>query len=279
MTISRPKDRSNETHVVYLDGPLVTDSRGHLLHTRIAEIMRTIADVRRETHARIIVVSAGSIAAGRSRYNGDDLSFESTAIERQFFATAGRPILIRTFNDALQHHGLIAHDLQLSPDIATRCQPLIRATLNHVGKGIPIITSLDVLDRTERRLPNIGELAVAVATALPATSLIMLSTTAGIHTDPNNSQSPVLDEIKWNEFNWTSRLGITDKTTVAYNRATARGGHGQKAASNGIPACLISGVTAEPLTAFFAENAIQGTRFIPKPPLHRLTHKTLAEAE
>jgi glutamate 5-kinase len=151
---------------------------------------------------RLVVVSSGAVALGRSRLGLGARSL--TLAEKQAAAAAGQSLLMRAWEEALEPAGLRAAQILLTPDDTEVRRRFLnaRATLETLlGLGvIPIVNENDTVATEELRYGDNDRLAARVAQMVGADLLVLLSDVDGLYTaDPHRVAGarhvPVVSEI------------------------------------------------------------------------------------
>ena len=177
--------------VVKLGSSVVAKPDGSLDHSYIARVARSVALLRSEGRA-ILLVSSGAVAAGRGRLSA--VAPRGDIPARQMLAAVGQPILIRAYERAFARHGLgVAQALLTQGDVAARTGYLsargtLLALLEH--DVIPVVNENDVVADDELRFGDNDRLSAVVAALIDADLLLLLSDVAGLYdADPRRHTS------------------------------------------------------------------------------------------
>jgi len=170
--------------VVKLGTNVLTDSRGRLDRALVERIADEVHDLKTRG-LRVAVVSSGAIGAGLG-----DLGLEQrpTALPQlQACAAVGQTTLMRTFDQALQRHGLHAAQVLLTRgDIEDRSRYLNArnciSALQAYGT-VPVINENDTVSVDEIRFGDNDVLAAMVTNLLRADLLALLTTAEGVYRD------------------------------------------------------------------------------------------------
>jgi glutamate 5-kinase len=149
---------------------------------------------------RVVVVTSGAIAAGWSAMGGGDERPTDPAV-LQAVSAVGQSRLMRTWDDGLARHGLLAGQVLLAPlDFVHRQQYLhARGTLDHLlDLGVvPVVNENDAVADEEIRFGDNDRLSALVAHLVGAELLVLLTDTAGLHTaDPRQvAEASLIEEV------------------------------------------------------------------------------------
>ena len=161
----------------------------------LASVADDIAALRRDD-TRILVVSSGAIALGRSVAG---LGVRPLKLEEaQAAAAIGQIALARAWSEALGMHGIQAGQVLLAlTDTEERRRYLnARATMGTLLKlgAVPIINENDAVATDEIRYGDNDRLAARVAVMAGADALVLLSDVDGLYT-ANPQQDPTAQHI------------------------------------------------------------------------------------
>src|SRR5258708_16943424 len=177
----------------------VTDASGHIDVSAIAKACAEVAAVREAGH-QVVVGSSGAISAGLPSL-GLDAGRPTDMPTLQAVAAVGQHRLVRTWDDALAVHGLVAVQVLLDHlDFVHRQQYLhARQPLGRLLElgVVPVINENDAIADDEIRFGDNDRLAALVAHLVSADMLVLLTDTAGLHTaDPRlDSTASLIEEI------------------------------------------------------------------------------------
>jgi glutamate 5-kinase len=190
--------------VIKLGTNLLTGGKGCLDIPTMTSLVNQVAQLHRQG-LEIVLVSSGSIAAGRDKLGIDsdrkDIPF------RQVMAAVGQGRLMHIYEQLFDRHGIVvAQALLTKRELSHRAGYLnARNTiLSLLSLGVvPIINENDVVATDEIKEEKFGDndnLSAMVANLLDADLLILLSDVHGLHTsdprkDPDARLIPVVDRI------------------------------------------------------------------------------------
>jgi glutamate 5-kinase len=158
-----------------------------------------IAQVRTAGHT-VVVVTSGAIAAGWTALGrGEKRPADSAVL--QAVSAVGQHRLMRTWQDGLDPHGLLAGQVLLAPlDFVHRTQYLhARGTLAHLIElgVVPVVNENDAVADEEIRFGDNDRLAALVAHLVQAQLLLLLTDAPGLLTaDPRLvAEASLIDEV------------------------------------------------------------------------------------
>ena len=249
--------------VVKLGSTSVTTSAGDPDDALLASLAAQIADVRARG-TRVVVVSSGAVATGLAALGIAERPSQMALL--QAASAVGQPRVVRSWQDALDAHGLLAGQVLLDPaDLFSRRQYLLaRATFAALlDQGVvPIVNENDAVADEEIRFGDNDRLAALVAVLIGATSLVMLTDTPGLFTaDPARfDDATLIEEVT--EFDRTIEAAAGGSSS-----AVGTGGMASKLAAarlatwSGIEA-VVANARAEGILASLEAGATGGaTRF------------------
>ncbi len=180
---------------------LVNQDTGEVNRGWLAALAVDIDTVRKRG-TKIIIVSSGAIALGRSRLGlrGQTLNLQ----QKQACAAAGQAQLTQSYEDVLSPYGYVtAQTLLTAPDTEDRRRWLNgRRTLNTLLDlgAVPIVNENDTVSTNEIRYGDNDRLAARVAQMADADILVLLSDIDGLYTadprtDPGAKHIPVIETI------------------------------------------------------------------------------------
>ena len=148
-----------------------------------------------EQEKRIVIVSSGGVALGRSALGipTDMPPIQIPLAQKQAASSIGQYHMFNGYHTALNAQSLIAAQILLTIGETENRRMYLNAretlwTLMERG-GIPIINENDTVSTGELRFGDNDRLAVRVAQMIEADTVILLSTTEGLYTD-NPDKSP-----------------------------------------------------------------------------------------
>ena len=158
-----------------------------------------IAQVRTAGHI-VVVVTSGAIAAGWTALGRGEKRPADPAV-LQAVSAVGQHRLMRTWQDGLDPHGLLAGQVLLAPlDFVHRTQYLhARGTLAHLIElgVVPVVNENDAVADEEIRFGDNDRLAALVAHLVQAQLLLLLTDAPGLLTaDPRLvAEASLIDEV------------------------------------------------------------------------------------
>lgn len=185
--------------VVKVGSSTVTTGGGDVEPAAVARLGEEIAGLRRDGH-QVVVVTSGAIAAGWSALGRGGPRPADPAV-LQAVSAVGQHRLMRTWEDGLAPHGLLAGQVLLAPlDFAHRSQYLhARGTLGHLlALGVvPVVNENDAVADEEIRFGDNDRLSALVAQLVGADLLVLLTDTAGLLTaDPRLvAEASLIEEV------------------------------------------------------------------------------------
>ena len=180
---------------------LVDQATGAIRRDWLAALAEDVAHLRR-ADVQVLIVSSGSIAAGRRNLGLTDRHLKLE--EKQAAAATGQITLAHAYQEALGAQGFTTAQILLTPsDTEERRRHLnARATiLQLLGLGaIPVINENDTVATQEIRYGDNDRLAARVATMVSADTLVLLSDIDGLYSadprkDPNAQHIPAVDRL------------------------------------------------------------------------------------
>jgi glutamate 5-kinase len=185
--------------VVKVGSSSVTTADGTTDEGAIAKIANEIAELRALGHT-LVVVTSGAIAAGWSALQRPGPRPSDPAV-LQAVSAVGQHRLMRSWQDGLGVHGLLAGQVLLAPlDFGHRQQYLhARATLAHLIElgVVPVVNENDAVADEEIRFGDNDRLAALVAHLVAADLLVLLTDTPGLFTaDPRLvAEASLIEEV------------------------------------------------------------------------------------
>jgi glutamate 5-kinase len=192
--------------------------------SRIGHLVDQVAQLRKDD-VKVILVSSGAVAAGRSKLTSTDLL--DTISRRQVLASIGQVELMKIYSGHFSEKDLLCSQVLVTKeDFRTRAHYLnmkncLESLLN---SGItPIINENDVISITELMFTDNDELSGLVAAMLDVDSLVILTNVDGIFNgNPENSDSQLISE-------YDERTVNLDNVVVGTKSNFGRGGMMAKA--------------------------------------------------
>jgi len=175
----------------------LTDGSGRIDEAMVAKVTGEVAVLRAAGH-QVVVVTSGAIAAGLPALG---LVRPLDLPTLQAAAAVGQHRLMRTWDEHLAGHGLVAGQVLLAPyDFVERTQYLhARQTLTRLLElgVVPVVNENDAVADDEIRYGDNDNLAALVAHLVYAEVLVLLTDTAGLLTaDPRlDAAATLIEEI------------------------------------------------------------------------------------
>jgi len=168
--------------VVKVGTRLLTHSTGKLNLGYMEKLTRVLADLRNQGH-EVILVSSGSIGAGRGRLN---ITRNPISIpEKQAIAAVGQGLLVQIYEKLFAEYGLIVGQILLTrTDLVSRrryinaCNTVL--TLLKLGV-VPIINENDSVSVEELKFGDNDRLSALVAGLSDAHLLVILTDIEGLY--------------------------------------------------------------------------------------------------
>ena len=168
--------------VVKIGTSSLTDDRGAIDQSALVKLSAEVVEQRRRGN-EVIVVSSGAVAAGVVALGLAKRPADVGTL--QAIAAAGQARLMRSWDDALAPHGLVAAQALLVPqDFIDRRQYLhARRTLTRLLQlgAVPIINENDAIASDEIRYGDNDRLAALVAHNMAAALLVLLTDLDGLY--------------------------------------------------------------------------------------------------
>ncbi|MGO9457387.1 MAG: glutamate 5-kinase [Acidimicrobiales bacterium] len=258
---------SGRTVVVKVGTSTVTDPAGQTDALVVGRLTEEVAALVAGGD-RVVVVTSGAIAAGWSALGAGGPRPTDPAV-LQAVSAVGQPRLMRTWQDGLSHHGLLAGQVLLAPlDFGHRQQYLhARGTLAHLLElgVVPVVNENDPVADEEIRFGDNDRLSALVAHLVGADLLVLLTDTAGLFTaDPRLvEEASLIEEV----LEIDARL---EEVAGGPGTRAASGGMASKLAAakiatwSGVEAVIADGKRPGVLSAAVAGEAGVGTVFRPR---------------
>ena len=165
----------------------VTTTDGEVDSATLVSLAAQVAELR-AANLRVVVVTSGAITAGWSAV-GRGAPRPADAQTLQAVSAVGQPLLMDAWRHALAPHGLAVGQVLLAPhDFADRSQYLhARGTIESLWSlgVVPVVNENDAVADEEIRFGDNDRLAALVASLVGASTLVLLTDTAGLLTaDP-----------------------------------------------------------------------------------------------
>ena len=190
----------------------ITGGSGAIDRTAVEKLCAEVADLRSRGH-RMVVVTSGAIAAGLPEL-GMEQSRRSVSMDTlQAVATVGQSALMGMYREVFGAMGVVAGQVLLVPlDFVIRSQYVhAAATLRKLLElgVVPVVNENDAVADDEIRWGDNDRLAALVSNLVQADLLVLLTDTAGVHTeDPRrNSEASLISEIVDFDHRLQQRVG------------------------------------------------------------------------
>ncbi len=229
--------------VIKIGSGVLTAGNGSLDQSVIALIASDLAEIRRQG-IQVILVSSGAVAAGRSELGMVDKP--KTIPHKQAAAAIGQTRLMRSYQEALEPHGIKGAQLLLTAEDLNSRQRFLnaRATIaTLLGFGvIPIINENDTVVVDEIKFGDNDNLSALVTNVAEAELLLILTDVAGLYnadprTNPEAQLIPLVAVITKEMERAASGAGSSVGTGGMITKLSAA----KKAARNGVPTIMIPG--------------------------------------
>ncbi len=181
---------------------LLTAGTDQLDIEAMSALVGQVARLRKRGH-EVIVVTSGSIAAGRHRLNAKDAGKEGPS--RQVLASVGQSHLMHTYDGLFAEHGLVTAQALLTRRALADREGYLNArntllALLDLG-AVPVVNENDVVAVEEIEGILIGDndnLSALVTNLVDADLLVMLTDTGGLHTaDPRRDPgAELIDRVE-----------------------------------------------------------------------------------
>lgn len=162
---------------------------------RFEQLAAMLAEQRREGR-NVVLVSSGAVAVGRERLGFTERPKQVTKL--QAAAAAGQSHLMRAYEEAFSHHGLVAAQVLLThADLADRDRYLnARGALDELlALGVvPVINENDTVSIDELKFGDNDQLAALVAPLVGADLLVLLTDVEGL-LDPSGVRVSVVEDM------------------------------------------------------------------------------------
>jgi glutamate 5-kinase len=203
---------------------IVDAKTGKIKSEWLAALVEDLAALKARGIA-LVVVSSGAIALGRGLLGLEAVNL--TLEQQQAAASAGQIALSQAWATGLAHHGIVAGQILITPNITEERRYFLNArttisTLLALG-AIPIINENDTVATAEIKYGDNDRLSARVATMIEADCLVLLSDIDGLYTappgkDPNAKHldhvaaiTPEIEAMAGGAANHLSRGGMTTK--------------------------------------------------------------------
>ncbi len=259
--------RAYKKVVVKIGSNVLTHANGHLDTTRLSSLVDQIVELQ-GAGIKVIVVSSGAVAAGRSEISQHGRRLDSVS-ERQLFSAVGQVKLINKYYSLFHDHGVVCGQVLTTKEaFSSRThylnqQNCMRTMLE--SGVVPIVNENDTISITELMFTDNDELSGLVATMMGADALIVLSNIDGIYDgDPALPTSKVIREVD-SQSGDLSEFISTSKSQFGRGGMLTKSRISSKVADEGIEVIVANGRRADILPQLLLGEAddIVATRFKP----------------
>ena len=191
------------TVVIKIGSSLLVDHQFQLRQTWLESLAADVADLVGQG-TRVLLVSSGAIALGRSQITGTHDRFGSGQLElreSQAAASIGQISLSAAYKQAFAKHGRNASQILLTIDDTEQRRRYLnaRATIETLLEwgAVPIINENDTVATSEIRYGDNDRLSARVASMIDANLLILLSDVDGLYSAPptRDPDATLIDEV------------------------------------------------------------------------------------
>ncbi len=254
------------TVVVKLGSAIVSGDDGELRSAVLDSVCAQVAELH-EGGENVALVTSGAIARGM-RMMG--LGGRPGAIdELQAASAVGQGSLFRAYEERLGSADVHAAQVLLTAfDMSARMHYVnARRTLRRLleWRVVPVVNENDTTATDEITFGDNDFLSAQVAFLLEARLLVLLTDTAGLHTDDPRIDpgAELIEEV--DDFSELSRYEIGDRTSpYGLGGMRSKVAAAEMASAAGIPAVICDGTAQGTLTAAATGERV-GTRFAPHP--------------
>ena len=161
----------------------LTDEHGVISTAAVEKASAEVAQLRAQGH-EVVLVSSGAVASGLPALGMGAAQRPRDARTLQAISAVGQARLMRTWNDQLGDHGLVAGQVLLVPlDFMVRAQYLqARGTLERLLElgVVPVVNENDAIADDEIRFGDNDRMAALVAHLVSADLLVLLTDMPGL---------------------------------------------------------------------------------------------------
>ncbi|MCF0190961.1 MAG: glutamate 5-kinase [Marinilabiliaceae bacterium] len=228
---------------------VLTTTNGTLDKKRMESFARQIAQLHEEGH-RVILVSSGAVAAGRSMIKGYEQM--DTVSQRQLLSSIGQVKLIDTWKQIFDKHNIsIGQLLVTKQDFSTREHYLnMKNCVQSLWENrvLPVVNENDTVSVTALMFTDNDELSGLMASMMDCQKLFILSNIDGIFNgNPNDPDAEVIREIKSGES--VAQYVQTSKSSFGRGGMITKCRTAQKTADSGIDVYIANGTTEGIITS------------------------------
>lgn len=242
------------TLTIKIGSNVLTQSNGMLDTQRMESLVKEIATLHKAGH-KIILVSSGAVAAGRSMMKGYE-ALEPVA-QRQLLSSIGQVKLIDQYKQLFDSHDIkIGQILVTKQDFSTRQHYLnMRDCITVLWENgvIPVVNENDTVSLTGLMFTDNDELSGLMASMADCEKLFILSNIDGIFNgDPKQEGTSVIREISCNAN--VSQYVQTSKSNFGRGGMKTKCRTAQKTAASGIDVYIANGTTPNIITRLAAND-------------------------
>jgi len=221
---------------------VLTDSQGLLDQSRIEDLVKQIAEIKRLGYD-VVLISSGAVAAGRSVYKPKNKT-DAVGL-RQMWSSLGQVRLIESYSQLFKNQGLICSQVLVTRDdfrSRDHFQNMKNCFLVLLNNDIiPIVNENDVISVTELMFTDNDELAGLVAGMLNLDPLIILTSVDGIMNTVDQEASVLISEIHVGDKEFEKHIN-TEKSAFGKGGMLTKAHLAAKVASHGIEVVIANGL-------------------------------------
>jgi glutamate 5-kinase len=240
---------------------VITNKDGFPDEVVIENLCRQIKSLRDDGH-RVIVVTSGAVAAGRSLYRFPRKT--DTVVQRQVLSAIGQVKLISLYSNIFSKEGILCSQVLVTKeDFKSRSHYLnmkncLTALLsNHI---VPVINENDVISVTELMFTDNDELAGLVSAMMNTDILIILTNVDGVYDgEPGQPGTNLIHTYDASTVN-IEALSFGSKSGFGRGGILTKCQTSTKIAGMGIPVHIGNGRTGNIVSRILSNEEI-GTRF------------------
>ena len=240
---------------------MITNKDGFPDEVVIENLCRQIKSLRDDGH-RVIVVTSGAVAAGRSLYRFPRKT--DTVVQRQVLSAIGQVKLISLYSNIFSKEGILCSQVLVTKeDFKSRSHYLnmkncLTALLsNHI---VPVINENDVISVTELMFTDNDELAGLVSAMMNTDILIILTNVDGVYDgEPGQPGTNLIHTYDASTVNMEA-LSFGSKSGFGRGGILTKCQTSTKIAGMGIPVHIGNGRTGNIVSRILSNEEI-GTRF------------------
>lgn len=252
--------------VVKIGSNVLTHTSGNLDTTRLSSLVDQIVELQ-NAGIKVIVVSSGAVAAGRSVASSLGRRLDSVS-SRQLFSSIGQVKLINKYYNLFHDHGVVCGQVLTTKEaFSSRThylnqQNCMRTMLD--SGVVPIVNENDTISVTELMFTDNDELSGLVATMMGVDALVILSNIDGIYDgDPSLPTSKVIRHITTSDHDLSGCISTT-KSQFGRGGMLTKSRISGKVADEGIEVIVANGRRDNILPQLLlGGDDVVSTRFLP----------------